>query len=155
MMVTGDFLAMSSSTDNVRPSPTPSIWKIGRLTMAGIILGSFDLLFCVGCLTVGKFVLGLDIATLRTLTVVTLVFSGQAVFYMARERRHLWSSRPGVWLLASSVVDLTIISTLSIKGFLMAPLSIAIVASLFAAVCVLAVVLDVVKVILFARLKIA
>ena len=24
-----------------------------------------------------------------------------AVFYIARERRHLWSSRPGPWLLAS------------------------------------------------------
>ena len=30
MMVTGDFLAMSSSTDNVRPSPTPSLWRIGQ-----------------------------------------------------------------------------------------------------------------------------
>jgi H+-transporting ATPase len=155
MMVTGDFLAMSSSTDNVRPSPTPSTWKIGRLTAAGVVLGAFDLLFCVGCLTVGKFALGLDIVTLRTLTVVTLVFSGQAVFYIARERRHLWSSRPGSWLLVSSVVDLTIVSTLAINGLLMAPLSIAVVTSLFAAACVLAIALDFVKVILFARLQIA
>ena len=155
MMVTGDFLAMSSSTDNVRPSPTPSIWKIGRLTIAGIVLGAFDLLFCVSCLATGKFALGLNTVTLRTLTVVTLVFSGQAVFYIARERRHLWSSRPGAWLLASSVVDLTIVSILAINGILMAPLSIAIVASLFAAACVLAIVLDLVKVALFSRLQIA
>jgi H+-transporting ATPase len=155
MMVTGDFLAMSSSTDNVRPSPTPSIWKIGRLTAAGIVLGTFDLLFCVACLCVGKYALGFDLATLRTLTVVTLVFSGQAVFYIARERRHLWSSRPGSWLLASSVVDLTIVSTLATNGILMAPLPIAIVASLFAAACILAIVLDFVKVFIFARLRIA
>jgi H+-transporting ATPase len=155
MMMTGDFLAMSSSTDNVRPSPTPSIWKIGRLTVAGIVLGTFDLLFCVGCLATGKFALGLNIVTLRTLTVVTLVFSGQAVFYMARERRHLWSSRPGLWLVASSVVDVTIVTVLAINGALMAPLSIAVVASLFAAACVLAMVLDLVKVTLFSRLQIA
>jgi H+-transporting ATPase len=155
MMVTGDFLAMSSSTDNVRPSPTPSIWQIGSLTRAGIVLGAFDLLFCVGCLATGKFVLGLDIATLRTLTVVTLVFSGQAVFYMARERRHLWSSRPGPWLLASSGIDLGIVSILAINGVLMAPLSVAIVASLFAAACGLAFVLDAVKIVIFGRLRIA
>ena len=73
----------------------------------------------------------------------------------ARERRHLWSSRPGTWLLASSAVDLAIVSTLAINGILMAPLPIAILVSLFAAACVLAIVLDWVKVILFARLQIA
>ncbi len=86
---------------------------------------------------------------------MTLVFSGQAVFYVARERRHLWSSRPGYWLLASSAVDLAIVGTLAINGVLMAPLPIAIVASVFTAACVLAIVLDAIKVILFARLQIA
>src|SRR6202042_960008 len=90
MMITGDFLSMSSSTDNVRPSPTPSAWRIGRLTVAGVVMGVIDLIFCVGCFAVGRYWLKLDTVTLRTLTVVTLVFSGQAVFYVARERRHLW-----------------------------------------------------------------
>src|SRR6202162_2721708 len=126
MMVTGDFLAMSSSTDNVRPSPTPSVWKIGSLTTAGIIMGLFDLLFCVACFSTGRFLLNLDIGALQTLTVVTLVFSGQAVFYVARERQHLWSSRPGKWLVVSSAVDLALISFLAINGFLMRPLAVAI-----------------------------
>ena len=116
MMVTGDFLAMSSSTDNVRPSPTPSVWKIGRLTAAGVIMGVVDLLFCITCFSAGRFLLNLDIGALQTLTVVTLVFSGQAVFYVARERLHLWSSRPGRWLIISSVVDLTLISFLDRKS---------------------------------------
>src|SRR5579863_593669 len=60
MMVTGDFLSMSSSTDNVRPSPTPSVWKIGSLTAAAIIMGLFDLLFCVACFSTGRFLLNLD-----------------------------------------------------------------------------------------------
>ncbi len=105
MMITGDFLAMASSTDNVRPSSTPSVWNIGRLTTVGIFMGLLDLLFGVGCLTIGKFVLHLDIGSLRTLAVVTLVFSGQAVLYVVRERRHLWSSWPGKWLMASSTID--------------------------------------------------
>jgi H+-transporting ATPase len=155
MMVTGDFLAMSSSTDNVRPSPTPSVWKIGRLTAAGVIMGVVDLLFCITCFSTGRFLLNLDIGALQTLTVVTLVFSGQALFYVARERQHLWSSRPGKWLIISSAVDLTLISFLAINGVLMKPLAIDVVAGLFAAAIIFSFVLDAVKVLLFRRLGIA
>ena len=49
VMIAGDFLAMSLTTDNVRPSPMPNTWRIGRLTMAGVILGVCLLAFCTGC----------------------------------------------------------------------------------------------------------
>jgi len=155
MMVTGDFLAMSSSTDNVRPSPSPSVWKIGHLTLAGLLMGAVDLLFCASCLAVGKYVLGLDIGTLRTLTVVTLVFSGQSVLYVARERRHLWSSCPGRWLVASSVVDVAIVSVLAANGILMVALPLVILAGMLAAAAIFAFILDAVKIQLFRRLQIA
>jgi H+-transporting ATPase len=100
-------------------------------------------------------VLGLDSATLQTLTVVTLVYSGQAIFYISRERRHLWSSRPGSWLIASSILDITLFSTLATRGILMAPLPVTIAACVFGAAIVLAFCLDAVKVLLFRRLAIA
>ncbi len=154
MMVTGDVLAMSSSTDNVRPSAAPDVWRIGPLTLAGIGLGVVDLVFCVLCLATGKFILILDTATLRTLTVATLVFGGQAVFYVARERHRLWSSRPGRWLLLSSAIDLLLVGTLAVNGWLMAPLPPAILAGVFAAAVALALVLDGVKSVLFRALRI-
>ena len=55
VMITGDFLAMSLTTDNVRPSPMPNAWRIGSLTMAGVIMGICLLAFCTGVLAVGKF----------------------------------------------------------------------------------------------------
>lgn len=154
MMVVGDFMAMSSSTDNVRPRLS-SVWRVGNLTIAGVILGALDLLFCVSSLAIGKYLLNLDLLTLRTLTVVTLVFSGQAVFYVARERRHIWSSPPGRWLVASSIADLGIISVLAITGVVMTALPITIMAGLFVATIIFAFVLDTAKVALFRRLKIA
>jgi H+-transporting ATPase len=39
VMITGDFLSMSLTTDNVRPSAKPNAWSIGKLTAAGVILG--------------------------------------------------------------------------------------------------------------------
>jgi H+-transporting ATPase len=155
MMVGGDFFALSSATDNVRPSPSPNVWRIGNLTIAGIVLGVCDLVFCTGVLVAGRFVLGLDTDTLRTLTVVTLVCSGQAIFYVSRERRHLWSSRPGRWLVASSIIDLGLWAIFATQGILMAPLSVPIVAGVFGAAILLAFMLDAVKLALFQRLVIA
>ena len=155
MMVAGDFFALSSATDNVRPSSLPNVWRVGNLTIAGVILGFCDLVFCIASLSVGRFALGLDSNTLRTLTVVTLVFSGQAIFYVSRERRHLWSSRPGSWLIASSILDITLFSTLATQGILMAPLPATIIASVFGSAIVLAFILDMVKVMLFRRFAIA
>ena len=155
MMVVGDFFALSSATDNVRASSLPNVWRIGNLTIAGIILGFCDLVFCIASLAAGHFVLGLDSDTLRTLTVITLVYSGQAVFYVSRERRHLWSSRPGSWLIASSLLDITLFSTLAIQGILMTPLPATIVACVFGAAIVLGFCLDTVRVMLFRRLAIA
>lgn len=90
---------------------------------------------------------------LQTLAAITLVFSGQAVFYVARERRRMWASRPGTWLVVSSVVDVAIIATLAIRGVLMEPLPLAVVATVLAASVALAFVLDNVKVAVFRRLR--
>jgi len=155
MMLAGDFFALSSATDNVRASSTPNVWRIGNLTIAGIILGLCDLVFCIASLTVGRFVLDLNNRTLQSLTVVTLVFSGQAIFYVSRERKHLWSSRPGKWLLLSSVFDIGLFSSFATQGILMAPLSVSIVASVFGAAILLAFSLDAIKIILFRHLAIA
>lgn len=152
-MITGDFLSMSSTTDNVVPSPRPNAWRINNLTIAGIAIGVFDLAFCTAALAIGQFALHLDLGSLRTLTLVTIAYNGQAVFYVARERRRLWSSRPSLTIVLSSIADLAIITVLAVNGFLMAPLSPFIMGGIFAAAVVLALVMDQIKLWLFARLK--
>lgn len=154
-MVTGDFLAMSASTDKVRPSPQSNAWNIGSLTIAGILLGLADLAFCVGVLLVGKDYLHLDLDRLRTLSLVNLVANGQVIYYVVRERRRIWSSRPSAVVLACSLADLTIAPGLAWAGILMAPLPLSIILSIFAAAVVFAFLLDQVKVGLFGLLKMA
>ena len=48
VMMAGDFLGMSLTTDNVRPSLLPNSWRISNLTIAGIFMGVSELVFCVG-----------------------------------------------------------------------------------------------------------
>ena len=155
VMVAGDFLAMSLTTDHVRPSLAPNAWRIGRLTIAGIILGVCMLAFCSAALAIGKFAMNLQIGALRTLAFIALVFGSQAMIYAIRERRHLWSSLPSPLLAVSSVVDIGIASTLAIGGIAMARLSISLVAGMLAAAALSAFIVDLVKVPVFVRLGIA
>jgi H+-transporting ATPase len=154
IMITGDFLGMSLTTDNVRPSPAPNAWRIGSLTIAGVFMGIGELLFCVSVLAFGTYRMRLGIDALQTLAFVAIVFGNQAATYTNRERRHLWSSRPSIWLILSSVADLSIASTLAVAGIAMAALNVPIVIGVLVASIVFAGILDFVKVPVFRRLGI-
>jgi H+-transporting ATPase len=155
VMITGDFLAMSLATDRVRPSKTPNSWQIGRISAAGVVLGVCFLAFSTAILAVGKFQLHLDIAALQTLSVVGIVFGSQATTYVIRGRQHLWGLRPSVWLVLSSIADVLIISILATFGIAMAPLPIALIATEFGAAFAFGAILDIVKIPVFARLRIS
>jgi H+-transporting ATPase len=155
VMLTGDLLGMSLTTDNVRPSPTPNAWRIGELTIAGVFMGISELVFCTAILAVGKFHLGLGIESLRTLAFVAIVFGNQATTYTNRERRRLGSARPSYWLIGSSVLDLLIASTLATCGIAMTALPIFIVGGILASAVVFGFIADVAKVPVFNRLEIA
>jgi len=155
VMITGDFLAMSLTTDRVRPSTMPNSWQVGRITIAGVILGACFLAFSTIILAVGKFQLHLGIAALQTLSVVGIVFGSQATTYVIRGRQQLWGLRPSIWLVLSSVADILIISALATFGIAMAPLPVAIIACEFAAAIAFGAVLDVIKIPVFARLRIS
>ncbi len=154
IMITGDFLGMALTTDNVRPSPMPNGWQIGNLTIAGVIMGIGELVFCTATLAFGAYRMGFTISMLQTLAFIVIVFGNQATTYTNRERRHLWSSRPSIWLLLSSVADLLIASTLAVAGIAMTPLPARVVAGTLAAAAIFAILLDLVKVPVFRRLKI-
>ena len=154
IMLTGDLLGMSLTTDNVRPSPTPNAWRIGALTMAGVFMGISELVFCIAVLATAKFRLGPGIEALRTVAFVAIVFGNQAATYTNRERQRMGSCRPSRLLVGSSVVDLLIASTLAIFGIAMAPVPVVVVAGTLVAAAAFAFVLDFAKVPVFKRLGI-
>ncbi len=155
IMLTGDLLGMSLTTDNVRPSPMPNAWRIGELTMAGVFMGICELVFCVAVLTMGKFRLGLGTEALRTLAFVVVVFGNQATNYTNRERQRLGSCRPSLWVIGSSVVDVLIASTLAACGIAMTSLPVLVVGGTLVAAAVFAFIVDFAKVPVFKRLGIA
>jgi H+-transporting ATPase len=155
IMITGDFLGMSLTTDNVRASTTPSIWRVGNLTIAGAFMGLSELVFCTAGFAIGKFWLGFGIETLRTLAFVMIVFGNQATTYTNRARGRMWSTRPSSWLLLSSAADLSIAAILANRGIAMAPLPLGVVGAALAGAAVFAFLADLAKVPIFSRLRIA
>jgi H+-transporting ATPase len=111
----------------------------------GIVLGICKLGFSTALLGAGKFKLGLPAGELRTLAFITLVFGNQALLYVLRERRHIWTSKLSGWVLASSAADIATVSTLALSGILMEPLPWRVVAAVFFAAIGFAVILDQIK----------
>jgi H+-transporting ATPase len=156
IMLTGDFLGMSLTTDNVIPSPQPNTWRIGSLTLAGVFMGLCELVFCTALLTVGKFRLGLGTDALQSLAFLAIVFGNQATLYALRERQRLWSwSAPSRWLVLSSTADVLIAATLALLGIAMTALPAILVFDTLAAAVALAFVAHVAKFPVFSRLRIS
>jgi H+-transporting ATPase len=155
IMITGDFLGMSLTTDNVRPSPLPNAWRVGTLTIGGAFMGLSELVFCTAVLAIGKFHLGLGLAALQTLAFVVIVYGNQATTYTNRTRGNLWSTRPSFWLVISSIVDIGIASTMAGFGIAMARLPRYAMGETMLLTIVFAVIVDVAKVPVFKRLRIA
>jgi H+-transporting ATPase len=155
VMLTGDLLGMSLTTDNVRLSPLPNVWRIGRLTAAGVFVGVCELVFCSCVLAFAKFRLGLGLDALRTVAFLAIVFGNQATTYTNRERRRMWATRPSKWLVGSSLVDLVIASTLAAFGIAMSAVPLTLVGGMLVTAAVFAFAVDFAKVPTFVRLGIA
>jgi H+-transporting ATPase len=133
----------------------PNSWQIGKVMIAGIILGVCFLAFSTAILAIGKFKMHLGIEALRTLCTVGIVFGSQATTYVIRGRQHLWGLRPSLILVLSSVADVLIISMLAVSGIAMAPLTLSVVTCELIAAIAFGLLMDVAKIPLFARLGIS
>jgi H+-transporting ATPase len=88
---------------------------------------------------------------MQTLTFIMLVFAGQAVVHVVRERGPMWRSRPVLLMMLFSLADIAIVSAFGISGTLMRPVPVTVVIMLLVATGTFAVALDQLKVMVFAR----
>jgi H+-transporting ATPase len=91
---------------------------------------------------------------MRTLTLVMLVFAGQANTYVLRTKGPFWESRPAPVMLLGSLANVALIGGLAASGVLMSALSPAILTMLLLTTLGFAVVMDLLKRLVFSRLEI-
>ena len=112
-----DFVTISISTDNVRPSEKPESWNIKPLVKRAIVLGVATVIESLGLLYLGLRYLGLTkISTLNTFSFDMLLFGGLFTIFVVRERSNFWKSRPSTPLLTAIIADMVISSLISVFG---------------------------------------
>ncbi|MBE3604380.1 plasma-membrane proton-efflux P-type ATPase [bacterium] len=122
LLFANDFVTMSIATDNVSFSRTPDRWRIAELMAAGLTMGAGVLALSLFLYFYGRDAMGMATPQLQTLDFIVLVFTGQGMVYLVRERGHFWKSRPSGWMLLASAADIVVICAMAVKGVLMAPL---------------------------------
>jgi H+-transporting ATPase len=153
LLFTNDFMTMSIATDNVPFSHKPERWQISRLMMIGGILSFLILILSFSVFFYARQIMHLTLPQLQTLIFLMLVFTGQGIVYLIRERRHFWESLPGRWLIISSCCDVVIVSILATQGLLMTPIKFSLIVELIAVIIVYLFIIDLIKVRLFSSLK--
>ncbi len=154
MLLTNDVLAMSLTTDRATPATSPSLWRMRNVTGVAVILGCCKLAFSTSLLMIGKYQFGLGQTALQTFAFVTLLFGSQGLIYVLRERRHIWSSMPSKWVLASSTIDVGIVIVLALSGTLMEPLPWQLLVAVIVATAVFALILDQIKRLVMATFRV-
>ena len=114
-----DFATMSISTDNVRYSKRPDSLDTSWLFKVGVPLAILALIEGVILTMTGLTYLGLEsnINKLYTFTFAYLVIESLFSLMIVRERDHFWKSRPSNVLLITTVVEILIVSAISLLGF--------------------------------------
>jgi H+-transporting ATPase len=112
-----DFVTISLSTDNVRPSEKPETWNITPLVKGATILGTATVIESLALLYVGLNYLGLsNTGMLNTFSFDMLLFGGLFTIFVVRERGNFWESKPSKPLLVAIIADVVISSAISVAG---------------------------------------
>ncbi len=127
-----DFVTVSIAVDNIPPSARPEKWSLKRIVVLPSIMGTLNVVELFVALSIAELVFGLPIGEVQTLVFFAILVSGLLNLLSIREKRRFWSSRPRGILFVFIVGDLVAGTVIVTAGFLMAPISITMVAFILA-----------------------
>lgn len=119
LIFANDFVTMSIASDQVRASPQPDRWDVRAMLIPALSLALPILALTFGIFLAGRNLLHLPLGQLQTLSFITLVFTAQGMIYLVRERRHVWASQPGRWMMLASALAVLVVILLAFFGILM------------------------------------
>jgi len=125
LVFANDFVTMSLATDNVKTTKNPNIWNVKNITLASLVIGAFLVVEGAFIIFIGTGYYHMDLGTLQTFVLLTLVFTSQFRVLIVRERGHFWSSRPGRELTLSSLATVIGFALLGIYGVILPPVTLA------------------------------
>ncbi len=120
-----DFVTISLSTDNVKPSKKPEIWDINGLVGVAMVLGSLLVIEALGLLYIGLDYFKLPAGQLNTFSFEILFYFTIFLIFVVREKERFWKSSPSrtlLVILGADIVIAALISSIGILGLVALPL---------------------------------
>ena len=151
IIVLNDIVTITLGSDHAWASPVPERWNVKDIAKIAGILATGWLIFAFAFLWLGLNILNLSVPQVQTLMFAYLIFSAQATIWITRVRDHFWSFLPSKYVIATTLGNVVVASVLAICGILMAPVPVVLLIGIFAAIIVIAIILDVIKIWFFKR----
>lgn len=151
IVVLNDVVTITLATDRSWVSSSPERWIVGDIARLGGVLaaGWLALAFMILWFVLTR--LQLPVPQIQALMFAYLMYTAQMTIYLSRTPGRCWSLRPGRFVVLATVGNIIIATVLAAGGFLMTPVSLTLLAIMFALVLLATLLLDQIKIWLFAR----
>jgi len=118
LLVANDFLTMSISTDNARPSRKPAKWNMKPVAALSAMLAAATALppLLVLALSVSS---GVEWERVTAAVLLSLIYTSQFRLLMVRERGWVWASKPSRTLNLSIAGTFALFTALALAGILL------------------------------------
>lgn len=116
LMIINDFLTMTLAIDNSRATKAPNRWDLKSITRASVFVGMIFFLIEALVFIIGINKYGLDLDSMQTLMLLSLVYTGQMGIYIIRERGRFWQSWPHKYVSATLWFAIAAMTVLGIFG---------------------------------------
>lgn len=151
IVVLNDVVTITLATDRSWVSSSPERWNVGDIARLGGVLaaGWLALAFMILWFVLTR--LQLPVPQIQALMFAYLMYTAQMTIYLSRTPGRCWSLRPGRFVVLATVGNIIIATVLAAGGFLMTPVSLTLLAIMFALVLLATLLLDQIKIWLFAK----
>lgn len=123
LLLANDFLTMTISTDNARPSMKPATWNVKNIMIFSLPLSIAMLIPPLLVTYISLSVLNSSWNATVSAVLLSLIYTSQVRILMVRERNWLWSSRPGRELTISLLGTLIVFTLLAYTGIIFTELT--------------------------------
>jgi H+-transporting ATPase len=145
---------MSISTDNVKYTGNPNKWNVKNITVASLPVSLFLIIGGIISILISRKYFNLDLTKLKSFVILLLIFTSIFKIFIVRERRHFWSSKPGILLILISVLAIISFLLMGTFGFIISKLNIYNILSLLGITLIFTLISDFPKYYLFKKLNI-
>jgi H+-transporting ATPase len=133
LLLANDFLTISISTDNAKPSKKPASWNVKSILKLSLPLSIAMAIPPILVLHFAASILKLTWSATTSAVLLSLIYSSQVRLLMVRERDWFWSSKPGRELAITVAGTLVVFTVLAISGIIFTGLNLMLISLVFLA----------------------